>query len=182
MAARIPIERSRTSRGAAIALLATLLIAAGLAGGCGGDDEQAPTAEGTSAAGSTESAPAEQGAEGTEGATGAEPEPLTPAALTDIVGRFLTSGDPAIACREVVTDELIRSAYGDRSGCAAAQVPGSVADRVRVSGIGITDSTAVATAVPEGGVSDGVDLTIKLEQTDGVWLIDSLSADLPVGP
>ena len=173
---------------AGLALLAVGILAAGLLAGCGSDDEEPATESAqTSSAGSTEADPAATGGGG-EPDTGepeaARPEvgPLTPAQLTDIAGRVLTSGDPKLACEELVSQRLVRDAYGDRSGCAAAQVPGSVAERVRFSGIDISADSAVVTAVPAGGVSDGIELTVRLVRSEDGWLVDSLAADVPVGP
>lgn len=163
-----------------MAVLAALTLAA-----CGGDDEEAaPAGDEQPAA----SAPAEPMPVEPDGGTGAGaedptgPPPLKPAQLTDIVGRFLTSGDPELVCDELVTDRLLREAYGDRSGCAAAQVPGSVADRVRFDEIEIGERSATAIATPRGGVSDGIELDVGLVATEDGWRIDSLDADVPVGP
>jgi hypothetical protein len=189
MVIRLP-GRFGASRGALLALAASAVLAAG----CGSDEEPATTAsEGTPAAGSTEAAApeaepgggSEQGG-GDQGGVGpgssTEPEPLTPQQLRAMVEQFFTSGDPALACDELVSESLIETAYGDHSGCAAAQVPGSVADAVAVSGIRIDDGRALATAVPAGGASDGIEVRVELERTGSGWLIASLDADVPVGP
>ena len=183
MIARFP--RRRSGGRAQLAALAGALAALALvAPGCGSDAE--PAASSTTAAepatATTSSASPRSGADATGGEERGDqgqpatvaPEPLTEAGVRRLIGGFLTSGDPAVACRQVVTDALIRSAYGDRSGCAAAQVPGSTADRVRVSGIEIGESTATATAVPSGGVSDGIRLRIGLVEADGT-LADRLA-------
>ena len=183
-----PRARSAPARAA---LHAAGVLARGHAAGCGGDEEPSPagstdTETPDEAATTAEPPPGgagpANGSGGDGGAADPGPEPLTAAQLTDIVGRFFTSADPALACRELVTARLIRSAYGDRAGCEAAQVPAAAAGRVRFDDIEISRTRAVATVTPKGGASDGVELTAELVPAGGEWRIDSLDADVPVGP
>ena len=44
------------------------------------------------------------------------------------------------------------------------------------------DSVAQASVTPKGGVYDGERLRAELVLDDGVWRLDSLRSNVPVGP
>ena len=41
---------------------------------------------------------------------------------------------------------------------------------------------ATARAIPRGGPSSGETITVRLVKTGGVWKVDSLRSNAPVGP
>ena len=179
--------RPLTTLTAAVAALALLA-------GCGGDDEPTsatttssptPTAA-TGPTGPDTAAEAERSAdggddggerEGGEGAgsdAGKDPESALDA--------FFTSGDPDIACDQVVTEDLVTASYGDAKGCRQAQVPGAVAESIEVTELEVDGDSAEAVVVPKGGPNDGFEHEVKLVNVGGVWVLDSLEADIPAGP
>ena len=95
---------------------------------------------------------------------------------------FFTSGDPDVACGEVVTENLITANYGDVKGCRQAQVPGAVAESIEVVKLEENGDSAEAVVVPKGGPNDGFEHEVKLVNVGGVWVLDSLEADIPAGP
>ena len=109
-----------------------------------------------------------------------------PRAVEDVVAAVLTGSEtPATICDELVTPEYVKTAYGDREGCIAAQDPGSLAESVQVSDVQESGETATAVARPVGGPYDGVDVEVSLvaaTDLEGAWLVDSLFADVPAGP
>jgi hypothetical protein len=180
----------------ALAKLAPLAAALALAAGCGGDDETTTSAATGSTTTTTETSSATgpggsqtttadgtdggsgggggNGGSGGSGAAGATPEGALEA--------FFTSGDPAIACGEVVTPQLVASAYGDEQGCRAAQVPGATPKSIEITELEESGEAAEAVVVPEGGPNDGFDHEVTLVREGDAWLVDSLDADIPAGP
>ena len=75
---------------------------------------------------------------------------------------MIASGNAADACVRYVTSNYVRTAFGDRRGCLAAQQPGSFAGSVSVSAIAVRSDRARATAVPAGGPSDGERIKVEL--------------------
>jgi hypothetical protein len=53
---------------------------------------------------------------------------------------------------------------------------------VEVSEVRIDGDAAKALAVPTGGPSDGERIRVELVRGGGVWKIDSLRSNAPVGP
>jgi hypothetical protein len=95
----------------------------------------------------------------------------------------LASRDPEQACGGTyVTDRYLRAAYGGRRGCLQAQSPGSAAKSLASLSAHIHGATATATAVPVGGPSNGAKVTAKLVREGGVWKVDAVHANVPVGP
>jgi hypothetical protein len=94
----------------------------------------------------------------------------------------LASSDPGQACGTYVTQRYLDAAYGGRQGCLRAQAPGSAARSLVSLRARIRDNTAVATVVPDGGPYDGTEVEASLVLDDGTWKVDSLRADVPVGP
>jgi hypothetical protein len=177
----------------ALTAIAAVSIVVALLGGCGGGDETT-----TSSTGSTTSAPA-------TGATGADDaKPPGPTGDDDSVGgagddggggkppvgadpkdaleAFFTSGDPDVACAEVVSESLVSENYGDEKGCRQAQVPGAVPDSIEVKELDVEGDSAQAVVVPEGGPNDGFNHDVTLVNVDGAWILESLEADIPAGP
>lgn len=109
-----------------------------------------------------------------------------PRAVQDVVSAVLTGSEtPEVICDQLVTAEYVKTAYGARQGCLAAQQPGSLADSVEIADVEEAGDTATAVAVPTGGPYDGVDVEVELvaaTDLDGAWVVDSLLADVPAGP
>jgi hypothetical protein len=180
------------------ALLTTAVVFAALAllPGCGDDDETTST---TSPTTSSTTATAATGPTGPDEAQPADPPAATggdgggdddggggePAAGEDPEGAleaFFTSGDPDVACGEVVTEDLVAENYGDERGCRQAQVPGAVADSIEVKELEVDGDSAQAVVVPRGGPNDGFDHDVTLTNVDGLWMLESIDADIPAGP
>jgi hypothetical protein len=171
----------------ALALVATALLAA-----CGDDDSTVPTTtvavttapETTTLDESTAPVPPDDSA-GTPSEAD-DPGADRPRAVEDVVVAVLTGSElPATICDQLVTPEYVKTAYGDREGCIAAQDPGSLAESVQVSEVQESGDTATAVARPLGGPYDGVDVEVSLvaaTDLEGAWVIDSLFADVPAGP
>ena len=161
-----------------LAALAALCLAA-----CGEDDEPqqttAPAVTGATQPTDEEKAP------GT-GAPEDEPaaDPATDkAAIGATLEAVLTSDEASDVCGSLVTERYLRRSYGDAAGCASAQKGTKPAQRVRVSRIVILpDSIAQASAQPDGGIYAGERLRAELVLDSGVWKLDSLSSNVPVGP
>jgi hypothetical protein len=163
---------------------AAVLVAAlaGCGGGGGGGHEDSSgtttTSTGTGAPSKVTKGKGPDGATTIEFDEGALEEASVRASIEDV----LTSSDPKVACGEEATDALIRNSYGDRQACVLAQKPGSAASAVSVKTIQIAGEKATALAIPSGGPSDGDRITVSLVFADGVWKVDALKSDAPVGP
>jgi hypothetical protein len=191
-----------TMRAAALQTLVTLVLAALLAG-CGSDDSTESTAATTTTPGTAGVSIPESSTTGT--ATLDEPDaPVAPddsagtpeeaddpgadrpRAVEDVVAAVLTGSEkPTTICDDLVTPAYVKTAYGDREGCIAAQEPGSLAKSVQVSDVKEAGDTATAVAKPTGGPYDGDDVEASLvaaTDLDGAWVLDSLVADVPAGP
>jgi hypothetical protein len=182
---------------AALAVFVVLTVA-----GCGGDDDEtapttAPTGEQTGATGGGEETGTQagggeagggeagggeadggearsEGERGEEGPTGRE-------AIERNVAAVISGGDPEVVCDELATERFVRSAYGGPEGCNDAVAAQRAVD-VRVIGVAIDGSSARATAIPLDGPSEGERLKAELVLEDGVWKLDSLRSNAPVGP
>lgn len=173
----------------ALTLVALLLVA-----GCGDDDPETTTVS-TTTASSTTTAPTDGGPTDQTGA-GAESEPDTepangagggaekpaeqrptePEAVIETV--FTGSASAELICDELLTAEYLKTAYGSREGCLAAQKPGSLADSIEIENL----SRNAATVVPKGGPYDGVDVEVELSESAAGPQVSSLLADVPAGP
>ncbi len=162
---------------------AALVLAAMALAGCGGDS--ASDEGGVPAITGGTADPAEETAPGT---AVPEDEPASnPKSDEDRIKRtlelILTGSDPSLACRDLVTDRYLRRSYGDADGCRAAQAQVRTARRVAVDEVVISpDSVAQAVARPAGGIYDGESLRAELVLDAGTWKVDSLRANVPVGP
>jgi hypothetical protein len=195
-------SRDRGGRARALAALAALSVL--LLAACGSDDEDDGDAGGGGglygsgqAAGSEDStaaAPVEEpsgtGSEGAGesgdedgGGSGGEAVELPPRdAVRVSLTAVLAGGNPEAACGSFVTETYLDAAFGGRGGCVGAQAPAAVAKSIDIRAIAVDRNRARAFVVPEGGVLDGQKLTVGLVHEGGVWKVDSLRADVPVGP
>ena len=90
---------------------------------------------------------------------------------------------PQTACGERVTDRFLRRSYGDDVGCEAALMDAEPANDAGVAQIVIhPDSVAQALARPTGGIYGGQKLRAELVLDEGIWKLDSLRSNVPVGP
>ena len=169
---------------ARLALLS--LLALGLAlGGCGGDGETtADTQAETQAPAGTTAPPPKQSPPPAAGAAsgGVEAE-LPPDAQVDLaIKGVLASAAPDLACRRYATTGYVKTTFGSRAGCVQSTVPASAAESVKVTKIEISGDKATATAVPTGGPSDAETIAVRLVRQGGIWKVDSLRSNAPVGP
>jgi hypothetical protein len=113
---------------------------------------------------------------------------VAPASSDDLLIRaaisaVLASRDPAQACDHYTTSAFIQGAYGDVNGCkAAVGAPGEAARSVQVSGVSVSGDKASALAIPSSGPSKHERLQVQLLKQGGVWKVDSLVSNAPVGP
>jgi len=108
---------------------------------------------------------------------------LPPEAQVDrAIKGVLASGVPGLACDRHATARFVRTAFGSRAGCRRSTVPASAARSVSVREIDVRGRTASAKAVPDGGPSDGETIWIRLVRAGGVWKVDALRSNAPVGP
>jgi hypothetical protein len=174
----------RAGGGIAIALLAGSLVLSGC-----GDDEEQPTTAATTTPPPTQTTTAEtattaDGDEVEEAGGGKEEIAIgRPRSIENTLEAVFTgSGDPALICDVLVTENYVRTAYGAREGCIAAQEPGALADSVRIDPINRSVAAATAIAIPTGGPYDEVEVEVELVREPGGWRVDSLLADVPAGP
>jgi len=185
----LQVIRGRARRRMA-AWAACLAVAPGLAG-CGGDNEPsqtpAPAVTGADDA-STENAGTTSQVEGGGGveAVNGEPSDEAPdhdAEITKTLESVLVGSDPQTACGERVTDRFLRRSYGDDAGCEAALMDAEPANDAGVAQIVVhPDSVAQALARPTGGIYGGQKLRAELVFDEGIWKLDSLRSNVPVGP
>lgn len=169
------MSRARRNATALLALAAASLALAA----CGGDDEQASTTPATvESGGSTRDVPAPEQASAGEGAGPSDEQQVEAA-----IGALLTDRDNDFVCNEVLTQNLLETAYGDLRGCTRARAPGTLARSVEVKGLAGVDGDRVSVVVvPKGGLYDGEKLDVVAVRDGGSWRIDELTADIPVGP
>lgn len=158
--------------------------------GCGGDAE--PGNEASDGVGDTAATGSPSGAEpglstAPEPETVPEPEGpeagLAPETQVDLaIKGVLASAVPQLACRRYATERHVKKAFGDRQGCLRSTVPASAAAYVKVTRVDIDGSQASARALPSGGPSDGEKIDVTLVRQGGIWKVDSLRSNVPVGP
>ena len=109
----------------------------------------------------------------------------SPAAVRSAVEAVLTSNDPADVCGRFATERYLKAAYGDKQGCVRAQQPGSAARSLKSFGVAQEagqGTSVVADAVPVGGPYGGHTVHVGLVFAGDRYRVDSMKADLPVGP
>jgi hypothetical protein len=173
---RFRYPRAPRHGAAAAALVVALLTGCGGGSGDTGSTDVGVTTAGTDTVSATD-ATAPPPAAPTAGAARSD-ESLIRGATAAV----FASGDPAAACEKYATPAYVASAYGDLSGCRAAQQAGAAAKRVAVSGVAIDGDSATAVAVPGGGPSDGEKIELTLVKDGAIWKVDSARANVPVGP
>jgi hypothetical protein len=175
---------------AAIVVVAASLLVVALAA-CGDDDEDgsaATTAEeatttgadgrpGYSGAGGGDDAADEEGAGGGDRGSGDRQQ------VEAAIAAVLSDADSERVCREVLSEDALASAYGDLQGCIDGRRPVTLADGIReLRDLELDGGTATAVVVPDGGLYDRVELELTAVRDGDSWRIDSLQADIPVGP
>jgi hypothetical protein len=184
-------NRHRAAATLAAGVAAAAILAAGAVAGCGGGDDTTTTGPATGAEGATTTGTSPETTTGggttTTGDGGtAEGDAEQGRTIRDVVIAVLATGDSKRACSsDYVTDSYISAAYGDQKGCEQAQTKASAAESLPIQAIELgklKPPTAVAKVAPRGGQYDGDRLAITLIKEDGVWKIDSLKSNAPVGP
>jgi hypothetical protein len=177
------------------AILITLLASVTLPAmaGCGEKDEPAPGAPADDQAGAVAGGGGGEvgggggaggGGDGDEAPTGGGGGGQGPTDRQEIernLATVVSGGDPELVCDELATERFIRSAYGNLQGCRDAVLAQRTVD-VRVVGVTIDGSSARATAIPLAGPSEGDRQKAELVLEAGVWRVDALRSNAPVGP
>jgi hypothetical protein len=163
--------------------LAVFAAALGLAlAGCGADEETSAPTRASPASRTSTTSTAKGAAPAPSPAAGVEAE-LAPAAQVDLaIKGVLASAAPDLACRRYATLSYVKQTFGSRAGCVQSTVPASAAESVEVTKVEISGDEATAKAVPSGGPSDGETIEVKLVRQGGIWKVDSLRSNAPVGP
>ncbi len=171
----------------AAALAVVIIFVSAAIAGCGGGSDETSTGGGSLAttgptatgggwdAGGSPPAPVAPGGESGGGAT---PRAQIGAAIEGV----LTSGNPNDACDRFATTNYAETTFGGRAGCIESTIPASAADSVRVSAVVLSGNSATARVIPRGGPSSGETITVRLVREGGVWKVDSLRSNAPVGP
>jgi hypothetical protein len=92
------------------------------------------------------------------------------------------SGDPVAACETYATPAYVVTAYGDLSGCKAAQTSGGTAKSFSATGVVPNGSTASPTVTVSGGPVSGEKIHVTMVKDGDIWKVDSAKANVPVGP
>ena len=174
--------------------LPLLCACAVLVAACGDGDSTAPTTTVTVPTAQTETATGDESAAPVPPDDSAghpedadEPNADRPRSVEDVVAAVMTASEtPEVICDQLVTAAYVKTAYGDRSGCIAAQSPGALADSIEGFEQNTTsDESVEAVVVPKGGPYDGVEVVVTLvpaTDLEDAWVVDSLLADVPAGP
>lgn len=96
---------------------------------------------------------------------------------------FLLVAGPSV-CDAGITPKLLKSAYGDRAGCVAARKPNAVATNADFGPVKLGTGTATLVADAKGGTygkGEKVTMTV-VRDGQGVWLVDVVKSNKPVGP
>ena len=171
----------------AIVATATLLVAASLLAACGDDEEEEPTT--TAAEATTDGAEGREGysapdsGDGDEGAEAEDGGPSDAEQVEAAIEAVLADDDNERVCNEVLSENLLATAYGDLQGCLNGRRPVTLADGIRrLRDLEVDGDTATLIAIPDGGIYDEVELEVTAVRDGEDWRIDQLRADLPVGP
>ena len=178
-----------------LALLA--LGVAALLAGCGGDDDDsaapattssvltAPEATTTTTADESTAPVAPDDSAGTPEEAD-DPGADRPRSVEDVLAAVLTGSEtPETICDHLLTPEYVKTAFGDREGCLAAEKPQALAESVQISDVEESGDSATAVAKPVGGPYNEIDVHAKLvaaTDLEDAWVVDSLEADIPAGP
>lgn len=173
------------ARKAKLTPAAAALLLAALFGLACGDDGTTETSTATAAEATTTDAETSGTPEGEdrddEKAEGKEP-PSDREQVEAAIEALLTDPDSARVCRRVITEGLVRIAYGDLQGCLRGRRNEPLARSVRIKSLMLDGDAASAEATPKGGLYSGETLAIEAVRTPGGWRIDAFVADVPVGP
>jgi hypothetical protein len=159
---------------AAAVCLAVVVVAIAGCGGDGGEATSTPVSKEDKAGRTDSNAAARRGLDHVRAGGSADLIRLE-------VKGVLTSISPAVCSPALVTKHYLETSYGGHQGCVKALNAGSVADHVDFKELTIEGRQATAVVVPSGGLYDGERLTVSLVR-DPHWAVDSLRADVPVGP
>jgi hypothetical protein len=150
--------------------------------GCGSDEETGVPAGSSASTPAVTVSTTEQTATAPSTSGGVEAD-LAPEAQVDLaIKGVLASAAPDLACRRYATLSYVKQTFGSRPGCVQSTVPASAAELVKVTKIEISGDKATANAVPTGGPSDGETIKVTLVRQGGIWKVDSLQSNAPVGP
>lgn len=106
-------------------------------------------------------------------------EELIRATVTD----FLTKPNDPGVCEELITEDFLKQAYGDRKNCVAARKPAALADQATVLGRKPGPGGSVVVSVnAQGGIYAGQTLKVTVVEAGNAWKIDKISGDAKVGP
>lgn len=180
-------------RATSVLLAVLLALAAEMFTGCGGDGVEETTTAGSVA--TTEAPTAAENAVSEEGKGGGGGHEETPEAedaeaelisakgqIMNAAGAFLASPKTEEVCGELVTQNLLASSYGGLQGCLDGRPNPTLAKRSRLEPPEIDGDRATVVATPDGGLYDGVEVEFTLVLEGETWLVDSVAADVPVGP
>jgi hypothetical protein len=166
-----------------------LIVALALLAGCGDDGEETTTTtataleETTTEADTTSTGPGTpQGSEGGDDELAEEAAPPAGVQVERGAEAFLVSPDTDLVCRKLLTENAVKESYGSTSACLQSRPKPTLAKSVEVAKPDVGEAEATVTATPDGGLYDGVEVEFAFVAEDETWLIDSVSADIPVGP
>jgi hypothetical protein len=114
--------------------------------------------------------------------TDAAPALSDPEGVSAAIEALLTDPDNEFVCDQVLSEKLLRSAYGDRRGCRDQRQPEVLGDSVTINGLKVAGNTATAVAITKGGFYDGEKLDVVAVRAGKDWRIEQFISNVPVGP
>lgn len=169
-----------------LTLLVVCLLAALALAACGDSsegDQPAATGSASSAATSTaEDSPSGASGVSAGGETDAAPVPSDPKQVSTAIEALLTDPDNEFVCDQVLSEKLLRTAYGDRQGCRNQRQPEVLGKSVTISALKVEGNTATAVAIAKGGFYDGQKLDVVAIRAGDGWRIEQFISNVPVGP